>query len=558
MTQTHLSHWPKGVPQSLPAATHTLDDNLRRSAERHPDKVALNFYGAATRYDELDQQVTDIAAYLQSVCGVQKGDRVGLYMQNAPQFVAGFYGVIRAGGVVVPINAMHLTDELAYICENAQIKTLLTAQDLVKNIMPLVASGTVKHVIAAHYAVALTGAHNGEQAGIDIPAVVKAPVIPLPDGITDWADMTSADVALAPVMLSPQDTCAIPYTSGSTGRAKGCVHTHQTALHGVDAIAHWFGYTGDEIHLGVTPMFHIVGLQGIMNVAISMGATIVIMSRWDRQSAARLIAQQGVTTWCTVPTAVIDLLNTPDLVPQDLSSLRLVYGGGSAMPEAVAERLNDMTGLEFIEVYGMTETMGPISHNALDEPKAGCVGMPVMDTVVHLLDPETQAPVAQGEVGEIAVSGPQVLLSYWQNPQADAESFVTIDGKRFLRTGDLARADTSGRLHIVDRLKRMINASGYKIWPAEVEARLYQHPAIAEVCVIGRKDAYRGETVKAVAVLKPGATLDAKDLTTWAQSQMAAYKVPRALEVVDSLPKSAAGKVLWQDLQARETSKDIS
>jgi len=172
--------------------------------------------------------------------------------------------------------------------------------------------------------------------------------------------------------------------------------------------------------------------------------------------------------------------------------------------------------------------------------------------LTRVLDPETLAPVATGEVGEIVVSGPQVMRSYWENPIANSEAFITIDTKRFLRTGDLARADAQGNIYIVDRLKRMINASGYKVWPAEVETKLYQHPAIAEVCVIGAKDDYRGETVKAVAVLQPGASLDARELTTWAHDYMAAYKVPRLLEIVDHLPKSAAGKVLWRELQDRE------
>jgi fatty-acyl-CoA synthase len=242
----------------------------------------------------------------------------------------------------------------------------------------------------------------------------------------------------------------------------------------------------------------------------------------------------------------------------DLASMRLIFGGGSAMPEAVAARLHDLTGLNFVEVYGMTETMGPVTNNPIQAPKAGCVGIPAMHTDVRLLDPDTLKSVAIGDVGEVVVSAPQVMLSYWNNAEADAETFIDIGGARFLRTGDLAWEDVAGNLYIVDRLKRMISASGYKVWPAEVEARLYQHPAIAEVCVISAKDDYRGETVKAVAVLRPGMTLEAGEFADWAQTQMAAYKVPRLLDVVDSLPKSAAGKVLWRTLQDRQDAQVTS
>ncbi len=550
MLQTHFDHWPVGLPKSLPPARHTLDDNLRDAVARVPDKAALIFYGATKTYAALDAEVTRIAGYLQTVCHLTKGDRVGIYMQNSPQFVAAFYGVIRAGGVAVPINAMHRQDEVSYICTDAGIRVVFSAQDTVANVAPLLGSGKLDHVIAAHY-----GSELPTPLAVPVPNFVTTTAAAPGPGVVDWADMMAMDCPHAPVALGVDDVAVMPYTSGSTGRGKGCIHSHASALHALNVIATWFGYTGDEVHLGATPMFHIVGLQGIMNVAIATKATIVIMSRWDRKAAAALIARYGVTQWCTVPTAIIDLLNAEGLKTDDLSSLRLIYGGGSAMPEAVATRLHDLTGLQFVEVYGMTESMGPITHNSVETPKSGCVGFPVMNTDLVLLDVDTLTPVPAGEVGEIAVSGPQMLRGYWNNPEADHESFVTLEGKRLLRTGDLARADDQGRITIVDRLKRMVNASGYKVWPAEVEARLYQHPAIAEVCVVGAKDTYRGQTVKAVAVLKPGATLTAQEFTAWAQDHMAAYKVPRLLELVDSLPKSPAGKVLWRDLQDIEDAK---
>lgn len=553
MLQTHFDHWPEGLPKSLPPASHTLDDNLRDAATSLPDKTALIFYGATKTYAALNAEVTRIAGYLQKVCHLEKGDRVGIYMQNAPQFIAAFYGVIRAGGVAVPINAMHKQDEVSYICEDAGIRTVFTAQDTVANVAPLLASGAVDHVIAAHY-----GSELPTPLEVQVPDSITAKAAAPAQGVVDWAEMMAMDCPYKQIPLTVDDIAIMPYTSGSTGRGKGCIHSHASALHALNVMVTWFGYTGDEVHLGATPMFHIVGMQGIMNAAIATRATIVIMSRWDRNTAAALIARYGVTQWCTVPTAVIDLLNTEGLETDTLGSLRLIYGGGSAMPDAIANRLQELTGLQFVEVYGMTESMGPITHNCANAPQSGCVGFPVMNTDVALLDPDTLTPVPSGEVGEIAVSGPQIMRGYWNNPEANQESFVTLEGKRFLRTGDLARADEKGRIIIVDRLKRMVNASGYKVWPTEIETRLYKHPAIAEVCVVGAKDAYRGQTVKAVAVLKPSATLTAQEFTAWAQDHMATYKVPRLLEVVESLPKSPAGKVLWRDLQDIEDAKVIS
>lgn len=550
MIRLHHKVWPNGVPHDIAPIQHTLDDNLRAAASRSPNKLAIVFYGAVTTYAQLDDQVTQIAGFLQSRCGVRKGDRVGLYMQNAPQFVAGFYGIIRAGGVVTPINAMNLTEETDYIVENAGIRTVLTAQDRVPQLTGLLANGALDHVVAAHYANALPKPRPD-----GLPEFIIAPAKELPAGVTAWAEMLETNCAFSPVPLSPEDLCVMPYTSGSTGRGKGCMHTHQTTLHAVACMFEWFGVGEDDVYLSAAPMFHVVGLQAGMNMPIATGATSVILPRWDRDVAAMLIRDFGVTAWPTVPTAVIDFLNRPDLRKSDLDTLRVIWGGGIAMPKAVAGRLRDLTGLEFLEGYGMTETIAPATANPPHKPQRQCGGVPGLNTDVAIVDPETLDVLPVGEVGEILIAGPQVMLGYWRNAEADAESFVTLEGKRFLRSGDLGRMDEEGYIFIVDRLKRMINASGYKVWPTEVESHLYQHPAIAEACVIGVTHPYRGETVKAVAVLKPGHTLDAQELADWAHDHMAAYKVPRLLDVVEELPKSGSGKVLWRQLQEQENAK---
>ena len=251
---------------------------------------------------------------------------------------------------------------------------------------------------------------------------------------------------------------------------------------------------------------------------------------------------------------LVDFLAQPLLSDYDLSSLQLIRGGGAAMPEAVARRLEELVGLAYVEGYGMSETMAATHINPPHRPKPQCLGVPVFDVDARIVDPDTLRELPPGESGEIVVHGPQVMQGYWNNPEATTSSFIEIDGKRFLRTGDLALVDEDGYFFMTDRLKRMINASGYKVWPAEVEALMYRHPSIQEACVISASDARRGETVKALVVLKPGQEVTGQQIIDWAHANMAAYKSPRVVEIVAALPKSASGKVMWRELQERENA----
>ena len=250
----------------------------------------------------------------------------------------------------------------------------------------------------------------------------------------------------------------------------------------------------------------------------------------------------------------IDFLANPNLGKYDLSSLTRIGGGGAAMPEAVAQRLKDLTGLDYIEGYGLSETIAPTHINPDERPKKQCLGIPVCNTDARVINPDTLELLGPGQVGEIVSSGPQIFKGYWKNPEASAACFVTLEGKPFFRTGDLGRYDDEGYFFIVDRLKRMINASGYKVWPAEVESMLYSHPDVQEACIIGTVDPHRGETVKAVVVLKDASRgkVSPDELIGWCRSHMAAYKIPRVVEFVDSLPKSATGKIQWRLLQEQE------
>ena len=298
-------------------------------------------------------------------------------------------------------------------------------------------------------------------------------------------------------------------------------------------------------------MFHITGMVSVMHASIYLGATMVLMPRWDRELAGQLISRYQVTNWTNIPTMVIDLFASPNFRQFDLRSLAYIGGGGAAMPQAVAQRLLEEYGLTYQEGYGLTETAAPSHNNPAQHSKQQCLGMPFIGTESFIANPDTLEPMPQGEQGEIVVSGPQVFSGYWRSEGATRAAFFERDGKRFFRTGDLGWMDAEGYFFITDRLKRMINASGFKVWPAEVEALMFRHPGIQEACVVSAKDAYRGETVKAVVVLRPShkGQVSEEDVIAWCRENMAAYKVPRIVEFVDALPKSGSGKVMWRLLQ---------
>jgi fatty-acyl-CoA synthase len=326
-------------------------------------------------------------------------------------------------------------------------------------------------------------------------------------------------------------------------------------MHSTVSCGAWPDLSGDSVMLCSVPLFHVTGMQNCMNMPVFLGATMVIMTRWDARCAAHLIERHSVTTWVTVPTMVIDLMNLADIERFDLGSITYLSGGGAAMPQAVAQEIEKRWGIAYVEGYGLTETMAATHINPRRRSKPQCMGLPVFNTYALVVDPDSLEPLGEGETGEILVSGPQVFDGYWNAPQASRDAFASIDGRRYLRTGDLGYIDHEGYFFVVDRLKRMINASGYKVWPAEVEAMLFEHPAVQEACVIATHDARRGESVKAVIVLRSGAFATQDDIVAWARERMAAYKVPRVIAFVDSLPRTASGKVQWRELQEAENRR---
>ena len=541
----NLSHWPPGLSRHLELPQTSLYYNLEVSATRYPDRTAIAYYGNTIDYAALKRQVDALAGFLQLQFGVAKGDRVALYMQNSPQFVIAFYAILRAGAVVVPINTMNLLEEVRHIVIDSGSKVAIFGQELAANIAPLLGNG-LQHGLTACYA-----DYVGANSDLPIPDVVVTKTQDVP-GTIGWQNALHGAAVPADVAVRADDLAAIPYTSGTTGAPKGCMHTHRNIMHTAIGSPEFCRMAKDQVVLAALPMFHVSGMQMCLNAVVFGGATMVLMTRWDRRCAAMLIERHQATSWTAIPTMLFDFLAQPDLARFDLSSMKLLAGGGAAMPKAVAEKIQALWGIPYIEGYGLTETMATTHNNPTQRPKPQCLGIPIQDTLSIVVDPATLQVLPTASVGEILLQGPQVFQGYWGRPDATEAAFAEVDGTRYFRTGDLGYIDEDGYFFIVDRLKRMINASGYKVWPAEVENLLYAHPAIQEACVIGFRHAQRGESVKALVVLRAGQSVTADELTLWAHEHMAAYKVPRAVEFVERLPKSATGKVQWRRLQEEE------
>ena len=559
MSDRHFSHWPQGLPRHLTLPQTNVFRNAEVSAARYPDKPFIVFYDTPVTFGEFEREATRIAGYLQHECGVKAGDRVLLYMQNSPQWMLAFYGILRANAVVVPVNPMNMTDELRHYVADAGATTAFVAQDLLAQMQPLqgdaVATGEsrLSHLIVATYSDYLQ-----RPTDLRVPDFVAAPRAELQGaGLHRWCDVLAKNLVPGPLTAGPDDLCVMPYTSGTTGHPKGCMHTHRSVMSTLVGGALWFRSSQDSVYLSVLPYFHVTGLTGGMNSPLYLGATVVLLPRWDRDTAAQCMARYRITAWQVISTMMVDFLSSPDVASLDMTSLTTVRGGGAAMPEAIALKLRELTGLDYVEGYGMSETMAATHINPPHRPKPQCLGIPVFDVDARVVDPATMRELPPGETGEIVMHGPQVMQGYWNNPEATREAFVELDGKRFLRTGDLARVDEDGYFFMVDRLKRMINASGFKVWPAEVEALMYKHPAIREVCVISSPDPRRGETVKAVVVLEPAhaGRVSERDIIEWSHAHMAAYKSPRLVEFVSELPKSGSGKIQWRELQEREAGR---
>ena len=585
----HFKYWPHRLPHSIPLPETSLWHNLEVSALRYPNKDAIVFFGTHLTYAQLQDKALRMAAYLHGL-GVQAGDRVVLSMQNCPQLIITHFAILRLGAVVVPVNPMNRSEELKHYITDPDTRVAVTTADLAADMAAasnaLDSELRLEHLVITH----ISDEFDVQVVGDDAPPVAWMPwltarhLAPCLNGCVwlgarNGAELQEADGRLRegvvhrwPVVMAvneallaqlpahtakPLDLAILPYTSGTTGLPKGCEHTHRSIMHNAIASGLWGNASAAIVGLVVVPMFHITGMVSVMHASILQAATLVLMPRWDRDFAGRMISKHRVTHWTNIPTMVMDLLASPNFADYDLTSLVNIGGGGAAMPAAVAQRLLDAYGLHYVEGYGLTETAAPSHSNPPDRPKQQCLGIPFMSTDARVWNPETQQECAVGEQGEIIMHGPEIFSGYWKRPEATAEAFIDFEGKRFFRSGDIGRMDEEGYFFMTDRLKRMINASGFKVWPAEVEALMFKHEAIAEACVIGARDAYRGETVKAFVVLRGThkGKVSEQAIMDWCRDNMAVYKAPKIVEFMEALPKSGSGKTMWRALQDAELAK---
>jgi len=412
--------------------------NLEISARRYPDKLALVFMGRTWTYAALQHEAEKLAGYLATL-GVRKGDRVVLNMQNCPQLVISHFAILRLDAVVVPVNPMNRMEELKHYITDPDARVAITTADLAPELagasdaLPL--AQQLQHVVVTQF----TDVFDPVAAGPEnLPAHWHDWLVPVRDlpalahgQVHAWAQAVAQNFPLPDVTAAPGDLAILPYTSGTTGLPKGCMHPHSSIMHNAMAGSLWGNGTPENVALAVVPMFHITGMVSVMHTTIFLGATLVLMPRWDRDVAGHQISKWKVTHWTNIPTMVIDLLGSAQIEKFDLSSLTYIGGGGAAMPEAVAQRLMDQFGLRFVEGYGLTETAAPSHSNPPDAPKKQCLGIPFMSVDARVVDPDTLRELPQGEAGEIVMSGPQIFNGYWKRPDATAEAFLSATANAF-------------------------------------------------------------------------------------------------------------------------------
>ncbi len=496
-----------------------LADSLARTAADHPDRVAIRLGEDTLTYRDLDDASARVAGLL-GARNVGPGDPVGLMLPNVPQFAVVYFGVLRAGGVVVPMNPLLKAREVAYYLGDSGAS-----------------------VIFAWHGAAAEAEAGAKEA--DAEAIVVDPA-------TFGDRLATAVPAPQVVDRAGADTAVILYTSGTTGHPKGAELTHDNLIKNAEVTGRDLLQIGpDDVIFGGLPLFHSFGQTCTLNTAVAAGATLTVLPRFDPAQALRMLADHHATVFAGVPTMYSALLHVPDRADYEVSALRVAVSGGAAMPVEVLRQFEDAFGCIVLEGYGLSETSPVASFNHPDrERKPGSIGTPIRGVEMRVVD-EAGNALPQGEVGEIAIRGHNIMKGYWRKPEATADA-ISADG--WFRTGDVGRVDEDGYYYIVDRKKDLIIRGGYNIYPREIEEVLYEHPAVAEAAVVGMPHAELGEEVGAAVVLKPGTSASEDELRGFVKAQVAAYKYPRRVWFVDALPKGPTGKILKREITVPEAT----
>ncbi|AZN39450.1 long-chain-fatty-acid--CoA ligase [Paenibacillus albus] len=566
MDQAQASPWfrnyPGEVPNTLDIPNISISDLLLQTAAKFPSNEALHFYGKRTTYRELLAAANRMAAGLQAV-GIGKGDRVAIMLPNCPQTVIAYYGVLLAGAVAVMTNPLYVERELTHQLKDSGARCIITLDLLYPRLARVRGEAPEEGPVPQLRTVLITSIQDELPFPKNMLYPIKQrraghnPSIPYgKHGVTRYTSFLSKAPKLpAEAAVNPEsDTAQLQYTGGTTGLAKGVILTHRNLVANVLQCSAWFYRVdeGKERFLAALPLFHVFGLTSLMNLSILKAGSLILLPRFEVLTVLQTIRKLKPTVFPGAPTMYIALLNHPDVKKYDLSSIKVCVSGSSPLPLEVQTKFEALTGGRLIEGYGLTEA-SPVTHvNPIwTKRRIGSIGLPLPNTEARIADMETGEDVPEGEIGELLVRGPQVMKGYWNNEAATEASFRG----EWLRTGDLAQVDRDGFFAIVDRIKDIIIASGFNVYPREIEEVLYEHPGVRDACVIGVKDEYRGETVKAYVVLRKDVHVSAMQLDRWCRDRLAVFKVPHLYEFRTELPMSMIGKVLRRKLQEEETNE---
>ncbi len=551
-----LSQYPPEIPHTLNYDPIPVQEYLTRAYKNYPEKVAIHFLGKDVTYSELYESALKFANYLRTI-GIEKGDRVAIMLPNCPQNVIAYYGILYAGAIVVQTNPLYTEREISYQMKDSGAKAILSLDILFPRISKVLKETNLENVIITGIKDYLPFPKNlvypfiqKKQYGFSVKVEHRGMNHLFPE-IMKVAKAEPLENAFD----FEEDIAILQYTGGTTGFPKGVMLTHKNLISNASMCDAWLYKCkkGEETILGILPFFHVYGMTTVLILSVMLGNRMVLLPKFDVDSALKTIDKQKPTLFPGAPTIYIGLLNHPDIAKYDLSSIEACLSGSAPLPVEVQDKFEQVTGGKLVEGYGLTES-SPVTHANFVwdvERIKGSVGVPWPDTEAAIFQMDSTVPLPAGEIGEICVRGPQIMKGYWNRPEETAATMR--DG--WLLTGDLGYMDEKGFFYVVDRKKDMIIAGGFNIYPREIEEVLYEHPAIQECVVAGIPDPYRGETVKAYIVLKEEETISEEELNTFCREHLAAYKVPRIYEFRKELPKTAVGKILRRSLVDEEKEK---
>ena len=550
-----LDNYPPGVPEHVELPKASLAGLLEDAARDFPHAPALHFEGRTISYAQLHQQARRFSGVLAGL-GVGRGTKVGLILPNCPQAVVALFGALRLGATVVQNNPLYTERELGHQLADAGVEVLVCLDLTYDRVKALRSRTSIREVIVTSVLDELSGLKR-RLAPYTKKGKAASASIGKDEPVRRWREALASAPA-APELVevdADHDLALLQYTGGTTGVSKGVMLSHANLRANVEQVRAWFpdADPGREVMMAVLPFFHVYGLTVCLLLGLRLGAALVLLPRFDLDGVLAAVDKYRPTLFPGVPTMYVAINNAVEKGGHDLSSIKACLSGAAALPLEVAERFERFSGGRLVEGYGLSETSPvAIANPIYGKRKAGTIGMPIPDTLARVADPDDPSlTMPAGERGELALAGPQVMQAYWNRPDETAQ--VLRDG--WLLTGDMAVMDEEGYFSIVDRKKELIIAGGYNVYPREVEEVLYEHPKILEVCVAGVPDSYRGEIVKAFVVLRPGEQASTDEIREFAKARLAAYKVPRAVEFRDELPKTLIGKVLRRALIEEEQAK---